>query len=119
MNEKIIEPSTFVAAMQDILTAPSPGSLLQAVHNVNAHLTVLPVEQVLAQSGQFLSLRGTVRLLRQNRRGRVLFFGKDFGRKNRKLLRQFFLFFILRYLFDAYPFSEQPHTILILFAFLF
>lgn len=56
MNEKIIEPSTFVAAMQDILTAPSPGSLLQAVHNVNAHLTVLPVEQVLAQSGQFLSL---------------------------------------------------------------
>lgn len=56
MNEKIIEPSTFVAAMQDILTAPSPGSLLRAVHNVNAHLTVLPVEQVLAQSGQFLSL---------------------------------------------------------------
>ena len=56
MNKEKAVSTSLIPVLQDILTAPEPDSLLHASHALNACLVTSPVEQILAQSGQFIDL---------------------------------------------------------------
>ncbi len=52
MQEETMNLGTFLPALQSVLNAPGPDELRSAVHAVNGHLAIVPVEQVLSQAGK-------------------------------------------------------------------
>lgn len=56
MENKNTTVVSFIPAAQAILTAPDPEALVKAYDDWNAWLSITPVEQVLAQSGQLGAL---------------------------------------------------------------
>lgn len=56
MNEEAMNLETFLPALQEVLIAPDSDRLRRAISAVNGHLAIIPVEQVLSQSGQLTEL---------------------------------------------------------------
>lgn len=56
MNEGPMNTNSLIPAMQSILNASDPNEVCGAVNEMNEYLAVVPVKQVLAQSGQFVDI---------------------------------------------------------------
>ena len=56
MNEGPMNTNSLIPAMQNILNASDPKEVCGAVNKMNEYLAVVPVKQVLAQSGQFVDI---------------------------------------------------------------
>lgn len=56
MNEEPMNTNSLIPAMQGILNASDPKEVCGAVNEMNEYLAVVPVKQVLAQSGQFVDI---------------------------------------------------------------
>ena len=56
MNEGPMNTNTLIPAMQIILNASDPKEVCSAVNEMNEYLAVVPVKQVLSQSGQFVDI---------------------------------------------------------------
>ena len=56
MNEGTMGMNTLIPAMQSILNASDPKEVCGAVNEMNEYLAVVPVKQVLSQSGQFVDI---------------------------------------------------------------
>ena len=56
MNEGPMNTNSLIPAMQSILNASDPKEVCGAVNEMNEYLAVVPVKQVLAQSGQFVDI---------------------------------------------------------------
>ena len=56
MNEEPMNTNSLIPAMQGILNASDPKEVCGAVNKMNEYLAVVPVKQVLAQSGQFVDI---------------------------------------------------------------
>ena len=56
MNEGPMNTNTLIPAMQSILNASDPKEVCSAVNEMNEYLAVVPVKQVLSQSGQFVDI---------------------------------------------------------------
>ena len=56
MNEGPMNTNTLIPAMQIILNASDPKEVCSAVNGMNEYLAVVPVKQVLSQSGQFVDI---------------------------------------------------------------
>ena len=56
MNEGPMNTNSLIPAMQSILNASDPKEVCSAVNEMNEYLAVVPVKQVLAQSGQFVDI---------------------------------------------------------------
>lgn len=56
MDEEPMNTNSLIPAMQSILNASDPKEVCGAVNKMNEYLAVVPVKQVLAQSGQFVDI---------------------------------------------------------------